>query len=148
MKTSRFFLTLTAIALVAAGCGGNSSSATTTTAPPPSSDASSGPGAAETAAGTQIAIEDFAFAPRRETIGVGDTVTWTNGDDILHTVTSGRGQEQGVPGVTKDKEAKPTGLFDQEVEFNDTFEFSFDEAGTYAYFCAIHPGMVGTIVVE
>lgn len=102
---------------------------------------------AETSA-TDVTIQDFAFMPKKMSVSVGDTVTWTNADDILHTVTSGIGQKQGVPGVTKDKDAKPDGLFDQEVEFEDTFEFTFDKAGTSKYFCAIHPGMVGTVVVE
>ena len=153
MKTTRIIAPLFALALIGAACGGSETTPTETRpaaeASGPSDDASAGGSAAsgDTSA-TEVTLSDFAFAPKKTSVSVGDTITWTNNDDILHTVTSGVGQKQGVPGVTKDKDAKPDGLFDQKVEFEKTFEFTFDKAGTYKYFCAIHPGMVGTVVVK
>lgn len=149
MKTTRIAASVVAFSLLGAACGGASEPAASAQAPSsaPSPQAPE-PSATDQTSDTGVTIRNFAFAPKKLTISVGDTVMWTNDDDILHTVTSGIGQEQGVPGVTKDKNAKPDGVFDQEVEFEDTFDFTFDTAGTFKYFCAIHPGMVGTIHVE
>ena len=99
--------------------------------------------------GVEVSLKTFMFDPETLEVESGTTVTWTNEDNILHTVTSGIGQEQGVPGVSKDKEAKPDGMFDQEMDgAGATFEFTFDESGKYLYYCAIHPGMTGTVVVQ
>ena len=96
-----------------------------------------------------VDIADFAFAPAELEIEQGDTVTWTNEDDIAHTVTSGRAKKQGVPGVSKNRDAAPDGVFDSgTMELNDTFEFTFDESGTFTYFCAIHAGMAARVVVS
>ena len=149
MKTTRVIAPLFALSLLGVACGGSDTAPTAQEpASSPSSQASDSETSEQTSSGTEVTLQDFAFNPKKMSISVGDTVTWTNTDDILHTVTSGIGQKQGVPGVTKDKDAKPDGLFDQEVEFEDTFEFTFDKAGTFKYFCAIHPGMVGSVVVE
>lgn len=143
MRTSRAALVLSIAFLSFAGaCGGDTSATETRTSSSTSGSEDAG------GKGIEVAIEDFAFAPKSLSVDVGSTVVWTNADDILHTVTSGRGQKQGVPGVTEDKDARPDGTFDQEVELDDAFEFTFDEAGTYRYYCAIHPGMTGSIVVE
>ena len=94
-------------------------------------------------------MKHIAFQPDPLEIEAGTTVTWTSEDDILHTVTSGRGKKQGVPGVSEDVPGKPDGLFDQEMDgAGSTFEFTFEEAGTVKYFCAIHAGMTGTVVVN
>lgn len=98
--------------------------------------------------GVQVSLIKFAFDPDPLQIKAGETVTWTNKDDILHTVTSGQPQEQGVPGVSANKDSAPDGLFDQPLELDDTFSFTFEEAGEITYFCNIHPGMTGSIVVE
>lgn len=82
-------------------------------------------------AGTSVSIEGFAFSPAVLTIPVGTTVTWTNNDGTNHTVTS--------DGGAFDSGALGSG---------DTFQFTFDEAGSYPYHCTIHPNMTGTIVVE
>lgn len=148
MKTSRFIAPLFVLSLLGTACGGSeASSSAQAPASAPASQGSDSQAGAQVSA-TSVIIQDFAFAPKKMSVSVGDTVTWENADDILHTVTSGIGQKQGIPGVTKDKDAKPDGLFDQEVEFEETFEFTFDKAGTFKYFCAIHPGMVGTVVVK
>jgi plastocyanin len=99
--------------------------------------------------GAEVTLQTFRFEPGDIEVAPGTTVEWTNEDDILHTVTSGQGQEQGVPGVSKDKDAKPDGLFDQQMDgVGATFTFTFDDAGKYSYYCAIHPGMTGTVTVR
>jgi plastocyanin len=112
------------------------------------SAASSDPGTIATS-GPHIEIKNFDFQPDPIRIHTGDTVAWTNADDILHTVTSGIGQKQGVPGVSKNTDARPDGLFSHKMDgVGAAFSFTFDKAGTYHYFCMIHPGMRGTIVVN
>lgn len=109
----------------------------------------SGSDPAETSGGAGVAISDFAFDPDPLELDQGQTVTWTNDDDIAHTVTSGRAKKQGVPGVSENRDAAPDGLFDSgTMELNDTFEFTFDESGTFTYFCGIHAGMSARIVVS
>ncbi len=87
--------------------------------------------AATPVATTSVAIQDFAFAPAAITVKAGDTVTWTNHDVEQHTVTS------------------RTKAFDSDVINNEkSFSMKFDTAGSYSYFCVIHPNMVGTVVVS
>lgn len=144
MRSSRVALMLTiCLSLLGGACGGASDPEVSGGTSPSSSSSERSENS-----GTAVTIEDFAFAPKTLSVDVGSTVLWTNADDILHTVTSGRGQKQGVPGVTEDKDARPDGTFDRELELDDTFEFTFDEAGTYRYFCAIHPGMTGVVVAK
>lgn len=153
MKTTMKMAAGAATALLLLGaCGGSGEDGTETAATTPSeSQISESPdespqGSAEAA---EVTLQTFRFEPGEIEIAVGETVTWTNNDDILHTVTSGIGQEQGVPGVSKNKDAKPDGLFDQQMDgVGATFEFTFEEAGKYDYFCAIHPGMTGKVIVR
>lgn len=94
-------------------------------------------------------VEGLAFDPEIVKVPSGTTVTWTNEDAVAHTVTSGAIGEQGVPGVSKGKPDRPDGLFDDELaDAGATSSFTFDEPGTYEYFCRIHGGMTGTVVVE
>ncbi|MFP5350955.1 MAG: plastocyanin/azurin family copper-binding protein [Actinomycetota bacterium] len=98
---------------------------------------------------TTVEVVDFAYAPEQLEIQTGDTVTWVNRDDIAHTVTSGRAKKQGVPGVSENRDAAPDGVFDSgTMELDDTFDFTFDQAGTFTYFCAIHAGMSARVVVS
>jgi plastocyanin len=77
----------------------------------------------------------IAFKPAALTVDAGTTVTWVQTDAGAHTVTSGTVQ-QGGAGVTE----MPDGRFDSgEIATGETYEFTFDKPGTYAYFCAIHP---------
>ena len=87
-------------------------------------------------AGTSLAvvhdveISDFQFEPAQLTIDVGDTVRWENHDTAPHTSTSN------------------TGIWDSGNLMNDeTFEFTFNEAGEFPYFCEIHPSMTASINV-
>ena len=106
------------------------------------------PAAAPDAA-KQAVIAGFAFDPEELRISVGDTVRWTNEDDIAHTVTSGRPKKQGVPGVSEDRPASPDGAFDSgSLELDDTFEYEAETPGTYRYFCSIHAGMEARLIVR
>jgi plastocyanin len=96
-----------------------------------------------------VTIEGIAYSPAEIKVAPGTTVTWTNDDDVLHTVTSGHQAEQGVPGVSEGKDARPDGTFEGQLDGESTtFEFTFDESGTFAYYCDVHVGMVGEVVVE
>lgn len=142
--------------LLLGACGGGSEGETQPSDAGASSPASMGAdegteesGSETAGSATQVTLQTFRFEPGDIEIAVGDAVAWTNNDDILHTVTSGVGQKQGVPGVSKNKDAKPDGMFDQEMDgVGATFEFTFDKAGTFDYFCAIHPGMTGKVIVK
>lgn len=124
----------TLLALITASCGGGERIET------------GGGGEAGTAA---ITVVDFAYDPAALEVTPGTTVTWTNEDDILHTVTSGKGPEQGVPGVSEDEVAQPDGLFEGSLEDRGAaFSFTFTEVGTFVYHCAIHAGMKGEVVVR
>ena len=80
-----------------------------------------------------------AFSPNELTIPVGTTVRWENADRMPHTVTSGT--SDGALGA-------PDGMWDSGVlETGATFEFTFDAAGAYGYFCQPHPWMIGTVTV-
>ena len=86
---------------------------------------------------TEVAIDDFRFAPETVTVPVGSTITWSNEDATAHTVTAG-------------SEAAPEPeRFDLEVdEQGETVRTTFDAPGTYAYYCELHPFMVGTVEVS
>jgi plastocyanin len=79
----------------------------------------------------EVKIDNFSFGPTVITVPVGTTVTWTNRDDIPHTV------------VSTDKVFKSKVL-----DTDEKFSFTFSNAGTYPYFCSIHPKMTGKVVVQ
>jgi len=78
----------------------------------------------------QVTIDNFTFTPAELKVKVGDTVTWTNHDDIPHTAVS-------------------AGKFrSKTMDTDDKFSFTFTSAGDYKYFCSLHPHMTGMIKVE
>jgi len=82
------------------------------------------------AADASVQIADMAFAPGDVTVSVGDTVTWTNADPMVHTVTS------------------TTGAFDSgALGEGESFSVTFTASGTYAYLCTPHPFMTATVTV-
>jgi plastocyanin len=91
----------------------------------------SGTISAARAADIQVTIDNFSFTPQQITVKAGDTVTWANHDDIPHTVTS----------TTKTFNSKA-------LDTDDNFAFTFTTPGSFSYFCALHPHMTGSIVVE
>ncbi len=98
---------------------------------------------------TRVQIHTFAFEPPTVTVPAGTVVSWTNQDEITHTVTSGVARRQGVPGVSEDVPAEPDGTFDGALEgAGSTFDVAFEERGRFTYYCDIHAGMAGTVVVR
>jgi plastocyanin len=95
-----------------------------------------------------VTLEGLSFTPKQLTVAVGTTVRWANQDPVQHTVTSGTKGTEGVPGVSKGKNDRPDGVFDHELVPDASFSFTFDKPGTYDYFCRIHGGMTGTVVVK
>jgi plastocyanin len=96
-----------------------------------------------------VTIEAIAYEPPELKVSVGDRVTWTNQDEgVKHTVTSGKPGDQGVPGLDNGKPDKPDGIFDGALgDAGDAFGFTFEEAGTFEYFCRVHPVMTARVVV-
>jgi plastocyanin len=79
----------------------------------------------------EVKIDNFSFGPATLTVQVGTTVAWTNRDDIPHTVVS-------TEGVFKSKV----------LDTDERFSFTFGKAGSYPYFCSIHPKMTGKVIVQ
>ena len=79
----------------------------------------------------EVKIDNFSFGPAELKIAAGTTVTWINRDDIPHTVVS-------TVKVFKSKV----------LDTDEKFSFTFDKAGTYPYFCSIHPKMTGKVIVQ
>lgn len=100
------------------------------------------------AASINVGIADKHFEPAKIVVAQGDTVTWsvTKGIGEPHTVTSGKpaDADKGSAFDSQKTDASLTKL----KEVGGTFSVTFDKAGTYAYFCAVHPvDMTGEIVV-
>jgi plastocyanin len=90
---------------------------------------------AQAASDNTVTMELIRYRPETLDIAAGVTVTWTQKDAGVHTVTSGT-VEQGAGGVT----TVPDGRFDSgEITTGRTFTFTFDRPGTYRYFCSVHP---------
>ena len=87
------------------------------------------------------------YNPPVISITVGDSVTWYNDDREGHTVTSGEGS--GRFGWMSDNFGTPDGYFDSDRFMpGDSWSFTFEESGTFSYFCTIHPWMEGVVIVE
>src|SRR6266852_8286024 len=83
------------------------------------------------AANAEVKIDNFSFGPETLTVTVGTTVTWSNRDDIPNTVVS-------TDGVFKSKV----------LDTDEKFSYTFGKAGTFPYFCSIHPKMTGKVIVQ
>jgi plastocyanin len=82
-------------------------------------------------ADAKVTIDNFTFAPAELTVSLGTTVTWDNHDDIPHSV------------VEKNKLFRSNAL-----DTDESYSFTFTQAGVYDYFCGLHPHMVGKIIVK
>ena len=88
-------------------------------------------GAQEKVQAADVKIDNFSFTPQEITVAAGTKVTWVNRDDIPHTVVS-------TTEVFKSKA----------LDTDDQYSFTFDKAGTYEYFCSIHPKMTAKVIVK
>ena len=97
-----------------------------------------------------IQVVNIAFKPASVKVLRGTEVTWTSADEgVRHTATSGTPGDNGVPGVSEATASKPDGLFDGDLpDAGSDFSFTFSKAGTFAYFCEIHPSMTAEVVVQ
>ena len=79
----------------------------------------------------RVSIDNFSFSPAELTVAPGTRVVWVNHDDVPHTVVG-----------TKREFASAA------LDTDEQFTRVFDAAGTYSYFCGVHPHMTGRIVVK
>lgn len=79
----------------------------------------------------QVKVDNFSFMPPDLKIPVGTKVTWTNRDDVPHTVVSTEGK-----------------FSSHALDTDEQFSFTFGEAGTYEYYCSIHPKMTAKVIVQ
>ncbi len=82
--------------------------------------------------GNTVVIDNFNYSPSSITVSVGDKVVWRNDDNVSHTVTSDTGSE----------------LDSGSMSSGNTYEHTFNTAGTYPYHCTFHAGMTGTVIVQ
>jgi plastocyanin len=85
------------------------------------------------AADATIHIDNFAFNPPTLRVSAGTKVTWVNRDDMIHTTVDA---------------ATPRAFKSDPMDTDQSYSFVFAKAGTYHYFCSMHPQMMGTIIVE
>ena len=83
------------------------------------------------ATASAVNIDNFNFSPTPVTVAAGTTVTWTNNDDIPHTVRAVDGS-----------------FHSKAMDTDDKYSFTFTKPGVYSYFCSIHPKMVGKVIVK
>jgi plastocyanin len=80
---------------------------------------------------SSITIDNFTFTPPELTVSVGTTVKWVNHDDIPHSVIDGN-----------------KAFRSKALDTDDSFSFTFASAGSFDYFCGLHPHMQGKIIVK
>lgn len=118
------------LACIVAGCTSNQSTSKPQVTTQPTQIISQAP-LGET---NSITIEKFSFNPAILTVKPGTIVTWTNRDGVDHTIVSDSGST--------------TQFTSEKLSNGAAYTFTFNQAGTFAYHCSIHPSMKGTIVVQ
>lgn len=147
--TRRTAIAAVTIGLALAACGTDGAdTAGDTAATEPADVQTSEPDAVDQATGetsedagpaeqtSEVDIDDFRFKPASIEVAAGTTVTWINRDATAHTVTSG----------SKD-DPKPDEYDIRVEEKDEEITFTYDEPGTYDYYCVLHPFMEGTVTV-
>ena len=86
-------------------------------------------------------LGDKGYSPNPVDVKVGQTVVWTNKDSVQHTITSG------APGSADSGKEFDSGLT-KLLNPGSTFQHTFAKAGTFTYYCQLHPTMLGTVKVQ
>ena len=86
-------------------------------------------------------LADKAYSPNPVNVKVGQKVIWTNNDSVQHTITSGA---PGSPDSGKEFDSGLTKLINK----GESFEHTFTKAGTFPYYCQLHPTMLGKVIVS
>jgi plastocyanin len=89
------------------------------------------PIAARSDSAAQVKIDNFTFGPAKLVVAKGTAVTWTNQDDIPHSIV-----------------LAALGVRSKALDTDKDFTYQFDKAGTFSYICGLHPAMHGTVVVK
>jgi plastocyanin len=131
-----FFAVPVLAAVLASGCGvapstGRGDAPAEVPGPAPHIMPAKQPG--KPTAAVQVTIDNFTFDPPEVTIPVGGQVTWLNRDDVPHTATS---------------TARPKAFDSGSLDTDQKYTHTFDKAGVFEYFCAVHPKMTARVVVK
>jgi plastocyanin len=118
---------------VLSGCSSSSDGATPTTTSAP-------------ADGVQVNTALLAFDPMEARIKTGQTVTWVGGDNIKHVLVQGTYEVGGDKLRTSQTDDKTFNL--ELTKKGQTVSHTYDKAGTFTYYCTIHHGMNGSVVVS
>jgi plastocyanin len=89
------------------------------------------PAAARSDAAADVKIDNFTFGPAKLEVGKGTAVTWTNQDDIPHSIV-----------------LTALGVRSKALDTDKAFAYQFDKVGTFSYICGLHPAMHGVVVVR
>lgn len=136
---------LVGLPLVAFGCGGGDDGgvadepqiSTPTVSSPGPTALPNGTGTGIASGDTvEVVVQGFRFQPSPLEIPVGTSVTWTNEDDITHTVTEVT-PETSVEGFSLELKGQGAAV-----------QYTFDESGSYDYYCTLHPSMLGQVLVR
>ena len=117
--------------LLVAGCGGDDDETTTTPAASPTEEATEAAGDRGSGDVVEVMMKDIQFVPQAVTVSAGQTVRWTNEDDVAHDADAQDGQ------------------FESDlIGKGETVEWKAEGSGAIDYICSVHPNMTGTITVE
>ena len=89
------------------------------------------PMSARSDGGAQVSVDNFTFSPATLTVAKGTAVTWTNQDDIPHSIV-----------------LTAIGVRSKAIDTDKAFTYRFDKIGTFNYICGLHPHMHGQIMVK
>ena len=89
------------------------------------------PMSARSDGGAQVSVDNFTFSPATLTVAKGTEVTWTNQDDIPHSIV-----------------LTAIGVRSKAIETDKAFTYRFDKIGTFNYICGLHPHMHGQLMVK
>jgi plastocyanin len=141
------FVAVLAFASVACSKSSPNATPTDTTSTTPTTPASSSPATSTppAAPNTVNMTDALKYVPAALSVAVGDTVTWSNTGTAPHSVTACTGATNGCKAAS---DLEP-GLDSGQILGGKTYAHAFSKAGTFSYYCTVHPGsMNGTVIVK